>query len=83
MSDPRQVTPEEVDRHHTALGHSVELINALIDGTDSRGMSEEEKRDAVDRNVRHLEIMLAKDFWADRDLEPSRLAVARGRAWLE
>jgi len=60
-----QITAEEINQHFTACGHSVDLINGIIAGTQMADESAEEKSDAVDRNVRHLEIQVAKDWYTD------------------
>jgi hypothetical protein len=67
-------TAEEINQHFNACGHSVDLINGIIAGTDMADESQEDKNDAVDRNVRHLEIQVAKD-WYTADSE-SRTAPA-------
>ena len=54
-------TAEEIAQDYTAMGHSVDLINAIIAGTAMADDEAEEKQDCVDRNVAHLEIMVAKD----------------------
>ena len=54
-------TAEEINQHFTACGHSVDLINGIIAGTEMADDTDEDKNDAVDRNVRHLEIQVAKD----------------------
>lgn len=48
---------ENTERQIVAMGHSVDLINRLIAG----GEHTEEIHDTIDRNVRHLEIMLSKE----------------------
>jgi hypothetical protein len=70
------LTAEEITRHYNAATDSVNLINDLM-AKDSRTA---EELDTVDRNVRHLEIMLAKDYWTDEDLTPFSDAVAAGQA---
>jgi hypothetical protein len=70
------LTAEEITRHYNAAMDSVNLINDLM-AKDSRTA---EELDTVDRNVRHLEIMLAKDYWTDEDLTPFSDAVAAGQA---
>lgn len=60
-----QITAEEINQHFTACGHSVDLINGIIAGTQMADEPAEEKSDAVDRNVRHLEIQVAKDWYTD------------------
>jgi len=56
-------TAEEINQHFTACGHSVDLINGIIAGTEMADDTDEDKNDAVDRNVRHLEIQVAKDWY--------------------
>ena len=54
-------TKEEIAQDYTAMGHSVDLINGIIAGTEMTTYTAEERQDCVDRNVAHLEIMKAKD----------------------
>tara|TARA_R110002050_G_scaffold155497_1_gene283461 strand:+ start:129 stop:380 length:252 start_codon:yes stop_codon:yes gene_type:complete len=80
MSDEVK-TAEEIAQDYTAMGHSVELINGIIDGSK---MSDEEAADrqgAVDRNVEHLEIMVAKDYWTSEDMTASNAAIVAGKAY--
>jgi len=56
-------TAEEINQHFTACGHSVDLINGIIAGTEMADDTDDDKNDAVDRNVRHLEIQVAKDWY--------------------
>ena len=50
MSDePR--TAEQKAQDYTAMGHSVDLINAVIDGSQMSEEDAEERQGAVDRNV--------------------------------
>jgi hypothetical protein len=37
-----------------------------------------EQTDRVSRNVEHLEIMVAKDFWTTEDLTPFNNAITAG-----
>ena len=67
-------TPEEIAQHYSAAMDSVNLINDLM-AQDSRT---EEEQDTVDRNVDHLEIMVAKDFWTTEDLTPLNNAITAG-----
>ena len=75
-----ELTAEQIAQHYTAMGHSVDLINAIIDGTIERN-SAEERQDSVDRNVEHLEIMVAKDFWTTEDMTAANAAIAAGTAY--
>lgn len=67
-------TAEEIAGHYSAAMDSVNLINALM-AQDSRTT---EEQDTVDRNVDHLEIMVAKDFWTTEDLTPLNNAITAG-----
>ena len=67
-------TAEEIAQHYSAAMDSVNLINELM-AQDSRTT---EEQDTVDRNVDHLEIMVAKDFWTTEDLTPLNNAITAG-----
>ena len=71
-----EITAEQIAQHYTAMGHSVDLINAIIAGTAMADDDAADKQDCVDRNVEHLEIMVAKDFWNGQDLSPLNDAIA-------
>ena len=67
-------TAAEIAQHYSAAMDSVNLINRLMD-QDSRN---EEEQDMVSRNVEHLQIMVAKDFWTTEDLTPFNNAITAG-----
>lgn len=67
-----EITAEEVAHHYSAAMDSVNLLNA---GKPS-DMDTDEWAGMVERNVHHLEIMVAKDFWTDQDLSPLNDAIA-------
>ncbi len=73
-------TAEEIAKDFTAMGHSVDLINGIIDGTKMAGEKVEDRQSAVDRNVEHLELMVAKDFWTDEDMTAVNAAIVAGKA---
>ena len=79
MSDTK--TAEEIAQDYTAMGHSVDLINAIIAGTAMADDTAEEKQDCVDRNVAHLEIMVAKDYWTDEDMTAVNSAITAGQGY--
>jgi hypothetical protein len=58
------LTPEQIAQHYSAAMDSVALLNA----GQPEGMDDADWADTVSRNVQHLEIMVAKDFWTDEDL---------------
>ena len=55
---------EEIAQHYSAMGDSVDLINA----GQPADMDDADWADTVARNKEHLEIMLAKDFWTNEDM---------------
>ena len=67
---------QQIAQHYSAAMDSVNFINELIAGQHDDRMTAEEKADAIQRNVDHLKIMLAKDFWTTEDLQPFRDAIA-------
>lgn len=75
-------TPEQIAQHYKALGDSVDLINAVIAGEQMADDTQEAKNDCVDRNVQHLEIMKAKDFWTTEDFTAVDAAIVAGKAYL-
>ena len=76
-----ELTAEQIEQHYTAMGHSVDLINAIIAGEAMADDDAADKQDCVDRNVEHLEIMVAKDFWTTEDMTATNAAIAAGQAY--
>jgi hypothetical protein len=74
-------TAEDIAQDFTAMGHSVELINGIIDGSKMADESEEDKKDCVKRNVEHLELMVAKDYWTNEDMTAVNAAIVAGKAY--
>ena len=71
MPDVEQTT-EEIAQHFTAMGHSVDLLNA----GQTEDMDDDEWVLCKARNVEHLELMVAKDFWTDEDMTAVNAAIA-------
>ena len=65
------LTPEQIAQHYSAAMDSVDLLNA----GQPEGMTDEDWADCVSRNVEHLQIMVAKDFWTTEDLTPFNTAI--------
>ena len=64
-------TTEEIAQHYFAMGHSVDLLNA----GKPEDMSDEDWADTVSRNVEHLQLMVAKDFWTTEDMTAANAAI--------
>ena len=73
-------TAEDIAQDYTAMGHSVTLINGIIAGSKMVDESAEDRQSAVDRNVEHLELMVAKDFWTDESMTAVNSAISAGKA---
>jgi hypothetical protein len=67
---------EQIAQHYKAMLDSVSLIN----GGKPEYMSAEDWTDCLSRNVEHLELMLAKDFWTTEDMSPVNAAIVAGKA---
>jgi len=65
-------TTEEISQHYSAMGDSVDLINA----GQPEDMSAEDWADMKSRNQEHLVLMLAKDFWTNEDMTAVTAAIA-------
>ena len=74
-------TAEDIAQDFTAMGHSVTLINEVIAGTQMADESAEDRQGAVDRNVEHLELMVAKDYWTTEDMTAVNAAITSGQAY--
>jgi len=74
-------TAEDIAQDYTAMGHSVTLINGIIDGSKMADESAEDRQACVDRNVEHLELMVAKDFWTNESMTASNSAITAGKAY--
>ena len=70
MSD--EITEEQIAANYTAMGHSVDLLNA----GKPEGMEDDEWTDTVSRNVEHLKLMKAKDYWTSEDMTAVDKAIA-------
>ena len=74
-------TTEELAQDYTAMGHSVDLINAVIAGSQMADDDATDRQGCVDRNVEHLELMVAKDDWGSEDMTAVNAAVTAGKGY--
>ena len=70
------LTTEQIAQNYAASLDSVTLITELM-ALSSR---DAEQTATVARNVEHLELMVAKDYWTSEDLAPLNTAIAAGKA---
>ena len=73
-------TAEQRTQDHTAMGHSVDLINDIIAGNQD-DLDAADRQDTVDRNVAHLELMVAKDDWDGESMTASNSAITAGQGY--
>lgn len=67
-----ELTAEEIAQNYTAMGHSVDLLNA----GQPEGMENDDWTDTVARNVEHLQLMVAKDYWTTESMTAVNAAIA-------
>ena len=74
-------TTEELAQDYTAMGHSIDLITAVIAGNSMVDEAKEERQDCVDRNVAHLELMKAKSDWGSESMTATTNAINAGKGY--
>ena len=74
-------TAEQLAQDYSAMGDSVDLINAIIAGDSMADDEAEDRQDCVDRNVAHLEIMVAKSDWGSEDMTDTNAAITAGKGY--
>nr|BAR34766.1 hypothetical protein [uncultured Mediterranean phage uvMED] len=74
-------TTEEKAQDYTAMGHSVDLITAVIAGSQMADEDASDRQSCVDRNVEHLELMKAKTDWGSEDMTATTNAIAAGKSY--
>ena len=75
-------TVEQKAQDYTAMGHSVDLINGIIGGTEMGTDTTDDKNDCVSRNKEHLELMVAKADWGAEDMTASNSAITAAASYL-
>ena len=63
---------EEIAQHYSAMGDSVDLLNA----GQPADMDDDDWADTVSRNVEHLVLMKAKTYWTNQDMAAVDAAIA-------
>jgi len=74
-------TAEQLAQDYSAMGDSVDLINAIIAGDSMADDSAEDRQDCVDRNKEHLQIMVAKDDWGSEDMTAANAAISAAESY--
>ena len=76
-----EITSEQIAQNYSAMGDSVDLINAIIAGEAMADDDAADRQDCVDRNVEHLELMVAKDYWTSEDMTAVNAAITAGNGY--
>ena len=76
-----ELTAEQIAQNYTAMGHSVQLITDVIAGDAMADDDAEERQGCVDRNVEHLQLMVAKDYWTSEDMTAVNAAITAGQGY--
>ena len=72
MAEENTITEEQIAQNYAAMGHSVNLLNA----GKPDDMEADDWTDTVSRNVEHLQLMVAKDYWTSEDMTAVNKAIA-------
>jgi len=75
------LTAEQIAQNYSAMGDSVALINDVIAGNAMADDDASDRQDCVDRNVAHLELMVAKDYWTSEDMTAANAAITAGNGY--
>ena len=67
-----EITEEQIAQNYSAMGHSVDLLNA----GKPDDMEADDWTATKARNVEHLELMVAKEYWTDESMTAVNKAIA-------
>ena len=81
MSDVEDRDSDTLAQDYSAMGDSVDLVNAVIGGTAMADEEAADRQDCVDRNVEHLELMKAKTDWGSESMTATTSAITAGNAY--
>jgi len=74
-------TAEQLAQDYSAMGDSVAVITDIIAGDSMAEADTEDRQGCVDRNVQHLELMVAKDDWGSEDFTACDAAIVAGNGY--
>ena len=72
---------DQIAQDYTAIGHSVDLITAVIAGNKMANESAEDRQACVDRNTQHLELMVALKDWGSESMTAVNAAITAGNGY--
>ena len=72
---------DQIAQDYSAMGDSVALITAVIAGNQMADDLAADRQKRVDRNVEHLELMVAKDDWGSESMTATNAAITAGNGY--
>ena len=72
---------DQIAQDYSAMGDSVDLINAIIAGDQMADESAEDRQACVDRNSEHLQLMVALEDWGDEDMTAVNAAITAANSY--
>ena len=72
---------DQIAQDYSAMGDSVALITDVIAGDRKASDSAADRQSCVDRNVEHLELMVAKDDWGSESMTATNAAIKAGNGY--
>ena len=72
---------DQIAQDYLAMGHSVALITDVIAGDQMAGELAADRQDCVDRNVEHLELMVALEDWGSESMTATNAAIKAGNGY--
>lgn len=67
-------TAEQIAKDYSAMLDSVNLLDKMRTNSPV-DMTDEEVANCISRNVEHLKLMVAKDYWTDEDMTEVNKAI--------
>ena len=64
-----EITTEQIAKNYAS---ALDSVNLIIELKAKETLTEDEEK-TIQRNLEHLEIMLAKDYWTNEDLTPLKI----------
>ena len=74
-------TAEKKAADYAAMGDSKDLINDIVAGNKDSEWLASDRQEIVDRNVDHLELMVALDDWGSEDMTAINSAITSGNGY--
>ena len=72
---------DQIAQDYSAMGDSVALITAVIAGDQMADDLAADRQSCVDRNVEHLELMVALEDWGSESMTATNAAITAGNGY--